>query len=54
MKRGIRRATACREVYLRNHGRWRLTRTYSVAQAWPEGWFREQGLITVSREKRDH
>ena len=54
VKRGIRRTTAYREVYLRNHGRWRLAHTYSVAQAWSEGWFKEQGLITVSREKRDH
>ena len=53
-KRGVRRATAYREVYLRNHGRWRLAHTYSVAQAWPEGWFRDQGLSTVSREKRTH
>jgi RNA-directed DNA polymerase len=53
-KRGIRPATAYREVYLCNRGRWRLAHTYSVAQAWTEGWFREQGLITVSREKRTH
>ena len=54
VKRGVRRATAYREVYLRNHGRWRLAHTYSVAQAWSEWWFREQGVITVSREKRAH
>ena len=54
VKRGIRRATAYREVYLRNHGRWRLAHTFGVARAWPEEWFGAQGLITVSREKRPH
>ena len=54
VKRGIRRATAYREVYSRNYGRWRLAHTFSVGQAWSETWFREHGLITVSKEKRDH
>jgi len=53
-KRGIRRETAYREVYLRNHGRWRLAHTFGVAQAWPERWFRQQGLLTVSAEERSH
>ena len=54
VKRGVRRNTAYREVYLRNHGRWKLAHTFSAAQAWSEKWFREQGLITVSRETRNH
>ena len=54
VKRGVRRATAYREAYLSNHGRWRLAHTFSVAQAWPERWFHEHGLTTVSKEKRSH
>jgi group II intron reverse transcriptase/maturase len=54
VKRGIRRETAYRETYLRNHGRWRLAHTFSVGRAWPERWFREQGLTTVSGEHQSH
>jgi hypothetical protein len=54
VKRGIRREVAYREVYLRNHGRWRLAHTFGVGRAWPEHWFRQQGVVTVSRESRSH
>lgn len=54
VKRGIRPQTAHREVYLRNHGRWRLAHTFGVAQAWSALWFRQQGLLTFSGEDRSH
>lgn len=54
VKRGIRRQTAYREVYLRNHGRWRLAHTFGVARAWSERWFHQQGLLTFSGEDRSH
>jgi len=54
VKRGIRREVAYREVYLRNQGRWRLAHTFGVGRAWPEHWFRQQGVVTVSRKSRSH
>ena len=54
VKRGIRRQTAHREVYTRNHGRWRLAHTFGVARAWSETWFRQQGILTFSGENRSH
>ena len=54
VQRGIRREVAYREVYLRNHGRWRLAHTFGVGRAWSEHWFRQQGVVTVSRESRSH
>jgi len=54
VKRGIRRQTAYREVYTRNHGRWRLAHTFGVARAWSALWFRQQGVLTFSGESRSH
>ena len=54
VKRGLRREVAFREVYLRNHGRWRLAHTFGVGRAWPEPWFRQQGVVTVSGQHRSH
>ena len=52
--RGLRSETAYREVYLKNHGRWRLAHTMSVNQSWSSQWFEDQGLLTVSGEQRPH
>lgn len=52
--RGMRYGTAYREVYTKNHGRWRLAHTMSVNQAWSIYWFNDQGLRTFSEEQRSH
>jgi hypothetical protein len=52
--RGMRKGTAFREVYTKNHGRWRLAHTMSVNQAWSTYWFNDQGLLTYSQEQRPH
>jgi RNA-directed DNA polymerase len=52
--RGMRKGTAFREVYTKNHGRWRLAHTMSVNQAWSIYWFNDQGLLTFSQEQRPH
>jgi len=52
--RGMRYGTAYREVYTKNHGRWRLAHTMSVNQAWSIHWFDDQGLLTFSDEQRPH
>lgn len=52
--RGMREATAFREVYQKNHGRWQLAHTMSVNQAWSTQWFADQGLLTLSSAQRPH
>ena len=50
---GIKKEKGARAIY-GNQGRWRLSHTVAVEQAWSLRWFKDRGLKTVSGEKRPH
>lgn len=52
-KQGISRKQAQRAVY-QNKGGWALSQTLVVGRAWPNEWFEQRGLFTISNEARPH
>jgi group II intron reverse transcriptase/maturase len=56
IKRGIKRRTAYRALYVKhkNDKWWQIAHSFVVGNAWPNRWFKEQGLITISDSSYPH
>ena len=55
-RRGIRKGTAYRALYVKhkNDKWWKIAHSFVAGNAWPNRWFTEQGLHTISNEYRRH
>jgi len=56
VKRGIPRQAAHRTLYVKhkNDKWWRIAHSHAVGMAWPNRWFKEQGLLTHSDDALPH
>jgi len=54
IRRGVKKTTAWRTIYLAKRKTWRLSNTPAITKAWSNAWFRDQGLKVISSQRLGH